>query len=98
MMKAGVIDEMMSDAIDDAVDGDDVEQETDAEVDKVHVVLAKYTEEVVIPANNYMSHRHMLKKIPSPARHPWLQSCRNLPRTAAAAKNARTECTSAEWK
>mmetsp|Transcript_17088 Transcript_17088/g.51069 ORF Transcript_17088/g.51069 Transcript_17088/m.51069 type:complete len:228 (-) Transcript_17088:4012-4695(-) len=35
MMKAGLIDEMMSDAIDDAVDGEDVEQETDAEVDKV---------------------------------------------------------------
>lgn len=34
-MKAGLIDEMMSDAIDDAVDGEDVEQETDAEVDKV---------------------------------------------------------------
>ncbi len=41
MMKAGVIDEMMSDAIDDAVDGDDVEDETDAEVDKVHALLAK---------------------------------------------------------
>lgn len=41
MMKAGVIDEMMSDAIDDAVDGEDVEDETDAEVDKVHALLAK---------------------------------------------------------
>lgn len=52
MMKAGLIDEMMSDAIDDAVDGGDVEQETDAEVDKVspqtprtpcHTALGRHT-------------------------------------------------------
>lgn len=35
MMKAGVIDEMMDDAIESAIDSDDIEEETDAEVDKV---------------------------------------------------------------
>ena len=35
MMKAGVIDEMMDDAIEGAIDSDDIEEETDAEVDKV---------------------------------------------------------------
>jgi len=35
MMKAGVIDEMMSDAIDGAIDDEEMEDETDAEVDKV---------------------------------------------------------------
>lgn len=34
-MKAGVIDEMMSDAIDGAIDDEEMEDETDAEVDKV---------------------------------------------------------------
>lgn len=37
MMKAGVIDEMMDDAIESAIDSDDIEEETDAEVDKVNV-------------------------------------------------------------
>lgn len=37
MMKAGVIDEMMDDAIESAIDSDDIEEETDAEVDKVTI-------------------------------------------------------------
>ena len=35
MMKAGIIDEMMSDAIDGAVDSEDMEAETEEEVDRV---------------------------------------------------------------
>ena len=35
MAKAGVIDEMMEDAMDSAMDTDDMEEETEAEVDKV---------------------------------------------------------------
>lgn len=38
-MKAGIIDEMMSDAIDGAVDTEDMEDETDAEVDRVRKEL-----------------------------------------------------------
>lgn len=35
MMRAGIIDEMMSDAIDGAVDSEDMEAETEEEVDRV---------------------------------------------------------------
>ena len=35
MMKAGMIDEMMGDAIDGALDSEDMEEETDQEVEKV---------------------------------------------------------------
>lgn len=35
MMKAGVIDEMMEDTIDSALDTEDMEEETETEVDKV---------------------------------------------------------------
>ena len=38
MMKAGIIDEMMSDAIDGAVDSEDMEAETEEEVDRVRHV------------------------------------------------------------
>lgn len=41
MMKAGVIDEMMEDTLDSALDTEDTEEQTEAEVDKVGVqVLA----------------------------------------------------------
>ncbi len=51
MMKAGVIDEMMSDAIDSAVDGEDVEEETDAEVDRVPVFLLNFCLEGTVTRN-----------------------------------------------
>lgn len=35
MAKAGLIDEMMNDALDSALDNEDIEEETDAEVEKV---------------------------------------------------------------
>ena len=35
MAKAGLIEEMMNDAIDSAIDTEDIEEETDAEVEKV---------------------------------------------------------------
>ena len=35
MMKAGVIDEMVSDMMDSAMDGEDLDEEADEEVDKV---------------------------------------------------------------
>lgn len=38
-MKAGIIDEIMEDAMDSALDSEDMEDETDAEVDKVCVVF-----------------------------------------------------------
>ncbi len=40
MMKAGVIEEMMNDAVDDAMDVEDLEEETEAQVDKVLMELA----------------------------------------------------------
>jgi charged multivesicular body protein 3 len=49
MMKAGIIDEMMSDAIDGAVDSEDMETETDEEVDRVRIVLLQRFAGVGIP-------------------------------------------------
>lgn len=40
MMKAGVIDEVVGDAIDSVMDGADADEEVDAEVDKVLAELA----------------------------------------------------------
>ncbi|KAK9799789.1 hypothetical protein WJX73_008465 [Symbiochloris irregularis] len=40
MMKAGVIDEMMEDTLDSALDTEDMEEQTEAEVDKVLAELA----------------------------------------------------------
>ena len=37
MMKAGIIDEIMEDAMDSALDSEDMEDEADAEVDKVQL-------------------------------------------------------------
>jgi charged multivesicular body protein 3 len=35
MMKAGLIDEMMNDAIDSALDGEDIEEETEEQLNQV---------------------------------------------------------------
>lgn len=43
MMRAGIIDEMMADAVDGAVDTEDMEEETDEEVDKVLMEIAGET-------------------------------------------------------
>lgn len=47
MMKAGVMDEMVGEALDSALDGEDVEAETEAEVDKVLSELASETNRVM---------------------------------------------------
>lgn len=43
MAKAGLIDEMMNDALDSALDNEDIEEETDAEVEKVLLEVAGET-------------------------------------------------------
>lgn len=39
MAKAGLIEEMMNDALDSALDNEEIEDETDAEVEKVRYTL-----------------------------------------------------------
>ncbi|KAI3461384.1 hypothetical protein Pfo_018047 [Paulownia fortunei] len=43
MTKAGVIEEMMNDAVDNALDSEDIEEETEEEVDKVLTAIAGET-------------------------------------------------------
>ena len=40
MMKAGMIDEIMDESIDSALDTEDLEDETEAEIDKVRLAAA----------------------------------------------------------